>query len=686
VTPVPASLRTRWRSGDHVGVAKPTQVVEVQKGAITRDYGTFQLLDGSRPSFGTIVGSEHNARPWQAKWVADGPWIEVPNVAHVNIAAQFADDGMADPATATIDIDNVIFQQLAGVAGIYHMIRRGYLSPFYGFTISGRARNIQATQNEWFDVLNGGCLIRVKQGYGDSLATEFIGLIDDNDIKSDPDTITLTCRSTGALFTDQRVFGWNKAAEILPPVIFADRLHSDDVTKEGANAQASSVSESRFSARNVLTTDHDTFWESQGHSAPDVTEWVEIRVPRGRYESIYALPSTAGCDVYFAIYARDAKVDGEAIADGWVSRGLGVVPGDNGGFPYCKRVRSMDAEGQSVELGFVLETGDNTVIRMCLRNLGYNVQHRDYRARVSRLVGFKRKLKAAAKNEHWILTDDASDVLKWVFMWCGFHEWKVDKLGVRLKDPMAFHQADYMADIIKQMVAQANYVFYMDKPTDRPGSIGVPTFVKSRALSPPAGGQEEVRDTDLLTGVETKFSKENLAYIIRARGQMLSKAKGGISLGEEATTRVTAAYRPPWAGTHFNVATGALDQNYPFTGRLAGVHKHVTHYDENISTEDEAMMACVLIAIQEAVSSYQGTIEVPGYPGFGLNEHISVVDTPSGTNMRMWLASVSSDFTSGADATYTTTLAGALIDTPDILGLAIDYLTLLGKILDENPV
>jgi hypothetical protein len=77
---------------------------------------------------------------------------------------------------------------------------------------------------------------------------------------------------------------------------------------------------------------------------------------------------------------------------------------------------------------------------------------------------------------------------------------------------------------------------------------------------------------------------------------------------------------------------------------------------------------------------------VPGYPGFGLNEHISVVDTPSGTNMRMWLASVSSDFASGADAAYTTTLAGALIDTPDILGLAIDYLTLLGKILDENPV
>lgn len=678
-------LVERWRSGAHVGEAKPRQLVQIQRGLLDRAYREFE---GDDQDFGEIAGSKHNGDPWQAFWRATGPWITVPNIKQVETEGAFDTEGVADPETATLHIDNIIYAETMGAVGSYHVMRRGWLAPWYGWQSSLRADNPAAEQNEWFDVLNGGFRIKIWQGYGDALEPIWTGLIDDTDVTSAPDEIVVTARSFGVALTDQRVFGDNKAKECPSPIIFADRLKADKATKEGGSASASSA-DSGHPAKGVTKPGDSEFWLSQGHDSPDVTEWVEIRVPAGRYETIYLNPGYDGMEVFLAIYARkgktgSVKVDGENVADGWVSRSLGVVPGSNGGHPYCKRWGSMDAGGKSRPLGFKLECGDNTVFRVSFRNLPLSPGKNDHRAKVARFVAYKRKQGSDAKKSHWILVEDAADVVKWALMWAGFKEWVVEPMGVRLKEPISFHQSDFLVDIIRHMASQASYVFYVDRPTDDDASLGVPHFVKNRALTDKDLSIQEVRDTDLLLpGLQTKFTKESLSYIIRVRGKEVSKAKDGVALGEDSVRRTMATYLPPWSGAHHNIATGTYDTNYPFANRLSGIVKHVVHTDTGIESEDEAMMMALQIAIMEALAAFTGQIVVPGYPDFSLNGQVSVIDTAAGINTRLWISSRQSTFTTGEDASWTTTLGGGMVDTPDLLALMFDYLILLAKVEAE---
>lgn len=660
-------------------------VVRIQRGLLDRAYAPF---DGEDTDFGQIAGSKHNDSPWHAYWRATGDWIDVPNVKQVDVDGAFDDIGVADPESATIHIDNIVYVETVGAVGAYHVMRRGWLAPWYGWQSNYRAPNPNpaAVQNEWFDVLNGGFRIKIWQGYGDALEPVWVGLIDDTDVQSAPDEIVVTARSFGVALTDQRAFGDNKAKEVRSPVIFADRLKADKAIKEGGGASASS-SDPSHPPKNVTKEGDSEFWLSQGHGAPDVTEWVEVRVPAGRYETVFINPGYDGMEVYLSIYARHPKgrsvlVDGQEVADGWVSQGLGVVPGTNGGHPYCKKWGSMDAGGKSRPLGFVLETGDNTVVRISFRNLGFSPGRNDYRAKCARVVAYKRQQQSEAKKSHWVLVDDAADVVKWVFMWAGFKEWVVDPMGVRLKEPMAFHQSDYLVDIVRHMAEQGNYVFYIDRPTDSEDSLGVPHFVKNNALNQNQSNVQEVTENDLLTGLQTKFSKEALAYIIRVRGKEVTK--DGVPLGEDATKRIMATYLPPWSGAHHNIATGQYDVGYPFANRLSGIVKHVTHTDNGIETEDEAMMMAIQIAILQALAAFAGTITVPGFPGFGFNDQVSVVDTAAGINTRLWISQKSSSFTTGEDGTWTTTVGGGMTDTPDLLALSFDYFILLAKVVAEN--
>jgi hypothetical protein len=217
----------------------------------------------------------------------------------------------------------------------------------------------------------------------------------------------------------------------------------------------------------------------------------------------------------------------------------------------------------------------------------------------------------------------------------------------------------------------------MDRPSGYDLSVGVPVFRRSRALQAPTGRMTEVRDTDLLTAIDTRFSKEALAYVIRSRGKV--PKKGGSKLGEDAAKRIMATYFPPWSGAHSDPVSGAYIPG--IAGRLGGIIKHVVHVDDNLETRDECMMANVLIAIQEALASFTGHCSFPGLPGTTLDSQVSVIDSASGTNQRIWVASKSSTFSRGEEGTkFVTTVGGSMIDTPDLAVLAQDYATILRKV------
>lgn len=694
MTEVGQTLKDRWRSGQHVGSAKPVQRMEIQRGQWHRHYAQFVMLNGDEPDFGEIVGGKHNSIPWHPFWAAEGPWVEVPGISSV----QFGDTldtstGMAEPTTATITIENVAEVEAAGVAGVFRRFERGHYAPWRGFQSFGRPHDDDATQNEWFDLFTGGVKVRIFQGYGDETEPVFVGLIDDCDTHSKPDQITVTTRSFGIMLTDQRLFGWNKARDVRPPVTFADRNQAFNTSKAGGNAIASSH-KTGHPASEVLKVGDDTYWLSQGHTVKTVTEWVEIHLPKGKYEEFYIHPMYDGMEMFLGIYGRtkglaagvSVLVDGEPVPSGWIDTGLGDVPGEHGGWPYVKHWGKVSDTGYRRKIGLTLECGDNTVLRIGFRNLGHSPSQNDYRAKVSRLVAYRQKPKKLAGKAKWIAVDDAADVVRWVLMWAGFKEWNVVNLGVKLKKPITFHQTDYLIDVIAHMASEANWVFFIDQPSDDPDSIGVPTFVPNAALAPPPGSMEQVTDADLLTGVETKFTKEPLAQIIRVRGQLQKRKKGGTQLGEDHANRVTGVYTPPWSGIHHDILSGEPSQDYPFGGRLSGLLKHETHFDPNVETADEALMGCLLIATQMALASFGATIEVPGYPGFSLNEQVSVVDTPSGTNSRLWITGVNSTFTTGENAEWKTTLEGVLVDTPDLLLIAFDYLALFKRIQNEYGI
>lgn len=668
------SLDTRWKSGQHVGPAKPAQTVRVRRGVMDKLYQPFgKLGGGSMGDFGFIQDSKHNAQPWQGAWRNTGDWIELPNVSSVEITQSTEDDGVA---TATIVIENVIAKAYVGLAGTYHAVRRGYLSPFLGFAVIDRIKrraDWSEQANEWLNVLNGGYRVLVEQGYGDALDKSFTGLIDDCDIDVNPDTITITCRDFGQFLTDQRVFGHNKAREILPPVIFQDRLKADNTKPVGAKAKASDAMKGH-PASAVLQKGTQRQWISTGSEDAAVTRWVEITLPKGRYDTYWLYIWGAGASEYVSLNVKGATVDDVPVPDGWLDVGKGDVPGDNGGVPFVVYNARTSHGGKVRNLGFELEC-QSAVLRISFRNIPYWPVTGDHRIGVARLAGYLRKRKKEAKQKHWILVDDAADVVKWVLMWAGFHEWEVESTGVRLSKPLVFHQSDFLVQIIQFMKQQGEFIFFMKPPSGHDDSIGVPVFRRSRIMQP-SEPLFEVSDRDILTDAQPKWTKENLSYIIRTRGRALSKTQpGGTTLGEDRTRRVQATYLPPWSGAHHDVATGQYDHSFlGLTDRLSGLRKHRTIYDNLIRTEDEAMMMCVLAAIQECLASYTMTVELPGNPHVTLDEHLGVIDQPSGVNSKLWTASLHSTFTAGTDAEWKQTVGGALTDTPDMAQLAIDFL------------
>jgi hypothetical protein len=336
-------------------------------------------------------------------------------------------------------------------------------------------------------------------------------------------------------------------------------------------------------------------------------------------------------------------------------------------------------------LPFELVCGDDTVLRISFRRLGKHAPG-DYRAKCSRLAAYKTRRKPSATKRHWVLVDDASDCIKWALMWAGFRNLdNIEPLGVRLKQPITFDQTTFLADIIRHFTDETDFNFFIEgfDDTDEQ-SIGIPHFEPTRALIANDPTLTEVRDGDLLTDISIKFAKEPLAYIIRVRGKVpdSDEPQVGINLGQDKAKRVMGEYRPPWSDAHYDF-NGKRVANYPFHGRLAGLRKHVVKTDNNCQTQEDCMVACLLIALRQALAAVAGQVEIPGNPTIILNSQISVIDEASGTNTRMWITHRSTTFTRGEQAEFKTTLQGAMVDTPDLYTVALDYLHYLDKVKEE---
>lgn len=678
-----ATFNARWRSGRHVGSAKPRQVVKIQRGHLARFYHPFEFLDGSKDKFGVIWKGKHNGDPWHPDWHAFEGWIDVPNVREVMINKALDEDGIV---SATVHVENVAQVALAGPGGNYHVTERGSYAPFRGVRPPGRPAG--PARNQWYDVLNGGHRIKIWQGYGDALEPVFCGFVDDTDVAVSPDTITLTSRMGGQLL-DQHVFGWAKAADIRSPITFAPRTGPNspvlDYQKKGSGATASS-SDPGYPARQVDNSSAG-YWRSQSHSAPHVTEWVETRLPAGTYEDFYLDPHYEGMEVYISVFARGAcQKDGVDIPEGFIFNGAGIVPGEHGGHPYIRKIANC-TQAMRRKIGARLKLGDDSVLRVSFRNLqpSYNPDAisphtiTEYRAGARRLLAYREALKKGVNATGWILIDDASDMVKWALMWAGYHEWEIENFGTNIVEPITFHQGNYLVDIIRAAGAQGNYSFFIKAPTTHELSIGVPVFRNSRAMVRSSPTQVEVRHTDLLTRLETKYSTEGLHYVIRHRGK---QTKTGGGLGEDKSKRLMATYFPPWSGAHHNVITGAFDFNYDFPGsgggRLAGVMKHFTNTNDGLSSEDECQIANLLVAIAEALNSYTATLELPGYP-LELDEHVSVIDPAGGVNNRVWTSNVQTTMTAGQETRFITSVGGSIVDSPDLWAIVIDFLALAGR-------
>lgn len=185
---LPAAFRERWFSGQHVGAAKPYQLVRVRKAYLKRRYDAAGL--------------------WGADWTPVTTWKPLPNVATVSLEQNYDQNGVT---VATVDIANVFAFDRGG----YHTMERGWFSPFRSYVGAGRPGPVDPDgsprlSNEWDRWLNTAVEFDVWQGLGQDTAVRvFTGLVDSSTGGSKPDTLRVVGRDFGQLLVDQHLFGWN---------------------------------------------------------------------------------------------------------------------------------------------------------------------------------------------------------------------------------------------------------------------------------------------------------------------------------------------------------------------------------------------------------------------------------------------------------------------------------------------
>jgi hypothetical protein len=646
----------RWRSKKHVGPAAPTLRVTLTRGIIDKTYQEFEFLGGGNEQFMTIVGG-NNTNPWQGFWRPTGDPIDLPNVLSVNISQSLQEKGAR---SAVIEAENIIYAMTAGPGGIFHRIERGFLSPTLGSKLLRRIVPALAVKNEWNEVLNNGYKIDVYEGYGDQQVRTFCGLIDTTELQTQPDRITLNCRSFFMLFTDQRVMGANKAPEIVAPLTVADRERTLGVKPVGHAGSASSTAAGR-SVTDITKKENATDWVSRGRPTAEGVEWVQMEIPPGYYENLYLRLPYKGQGVYISIFAIAGSVwNGNLIEkDEWIDAGKGTV----GGLPYTNGWGSSSVGASRRSLGAPFQAAKGTKVRISFTNLPYRSEWGDHRAGCTRLAAFlfgtdaKHPLNGdpGQNAKHWVLIDDLADIAKMVFMWAGYHEWDVEELGWSLDFPMSWTMDKFLVDILDDILAQANWVLYEESPSPSSESLGVPVFEHNAATDAPSrAGMLEITDADVLETIQPKFDLSNLPWVIYYRGNVDSNGK---SFDEELIRRYRAIYFPPWSGAGPEISE---------EGRVGGVRRHDVTVDENLTSQDQCMLAARLAAYQYALEAFTVQFQIPGYPGIELNQQVSVVSNVTGINSRVWVSEFHTEHTTGKKASWTMTVGGSLLDTEDM--------------------
>jgi hypothetical protein len=296
-------------------------------------------------------------------------------------------------------------------------------------------------------------------------------------------------------------------------------------------------------------------------------------------------------------------------------------------------------------------------------------------------------LQSAGNTKGWILVQDVADIATALFIWAGFKEWIIHPFGFTLYTYLVYGEDSFYMDVITALLDQGNYTFYMLGPTNDDRSLGVPYFGPQTATNPAVAGMLDVRDADMTEALKVTWDVSDLPYVIRYRGAI---SPDGQTLGADLTLRVMSTYYPPWSGTPY-VSLDPESFRSAGVGRVAGVLRHFsetlgTTTSVALNTVNECLFACVLAAIQYALGMATGQFQMPGLPDINLNEQINVVDSSTGTDSRMWLASIESDHVLGPSGSWHMTLGASLIDTEDLSILVDDYLYIQALVSEERSV
>src|SRR5213078_5347954 len=156
---------------------------------------------------------------------------------------------------------------------------------------------------------------------------------------------------------------------------------------------------------------------------------------------------------------------------------------------------------------------------------------------------FKRR-EAKEHRKHSVIIDDLSDIVVYACRWAGFtrEACRIQKVGVPLREPVQFGRSEFLWDLIKKVQDVTGYTFWLQPPSAA-FPMGRPTFRRSNAAYVP-DPTEELRDDQLLTGLDWQYTDDALAAIIRVRGK--DNDDVGRTLGGDKLKRVMAVYRPPW--------------------------------------------------------------------------------------------------------------------------------------------
>jgi hypothetical protein len=273
----------------------------------------------------------------------------------------------------------------------------------------------------------------------------------------------------------------------------------------------------------------------------------------------------------------------------------------------------------------------------------------------------------------WVIVEDLSEAVTTILAWSGLPTSGVKKTGASLNEPTQFGATEYLIDVIRKAQDVCGYTFFMAEPSNA-YPLGRPIFRRSQVTTVPQPVCE-LRDTDLLTGLNWQRSDEPLAGIIRVRGRPTTELRGGRALGGvsggvgAARDRIMGVYRPPW-------------HVYERDARLL---RHLVHIEPQYKTEQQCLVAGAMIALAEALAAITATIEIPTHPGLQLDDIIAIRDHPSGLATRAWIASKQATFTAGKETTWKQTLGVALLDTPDVVEVVEDLHAFLNGAGEAGP-